>query len=42
MEGSLSRLILPIKLERSRERLASLSALLVVEELGQASGGVKR
>lgn len=38
MEASLPQLILPIKLERSPERLTSLSGLLVVEELAQALG----
>ena len=38
MEASLPQLILPIKLERSPERLTSLSGLVVVEELAQALG----
>jgi len=38
MEASLPQLILPIKLERSKERLTSLGGLLVVEELAQALG----
>ena len=46
MAASLPRLILPIKLERSSERLTSLGGLVVVEELaravGCAPGGEKR
>jgi hypothetical protein len=38
MEGSLPQLILPIKLERSSERLTSLGGLVVVEELARAVG----
>jgi hypothetical protein len=38
MKASLPQMILPIKLERSEERLTSLSGLLVVEELAQALG----
>jgi hypothetical protein len=38
MEASLPQLILPIKLEKSRERLTSLGGLLVLEELAQALG----
>jgi Transposase DDE domain group 1 len=38
MEQSLPQLILPIKLERSSERLTSLGGLLVLEELAQAVG----
>jgi Transposase DDE domain group 1 len=38
MEASLPQLILPIKLEKSRERLTSLSGLLVLEELARALG----
>jgi hypothetical protein len=38
MEESLPQLILPIKLERSRERLTSLGGLLVLEELARALG----
>jgi hypothetical protein len=36
MKQTLSQLILPIKIEKSGERLTSLSGLLVVEELAQA------
>jgi hypothetical protein len=38
MEASLPQLILPIKLERSSERLTSLGGLMVVEELARAVG----
>jgi hypothetical protein len=38
MEASLPQLILPIKLERSWERLTSLGGLVVVEELARAVG----
>jgi hypothetical protein len=38
MEQSLQQLILPIKLERSSERLTSLGGLLVLEELARAAG----
>jgi hypothetical protein len=38
MEASLPQLILPIKLERSAERLTSLGGLVVVEELARAVG----
>jgi hypothetical protein len=38
MEQSLPQLILPIKLERSPERLTSLGGLLVLEELARAVG----
>ena len=38
MEASLPQLILPIKLERSSERLTSLSGLVVLEELARAVG----
>ncbi len=38
MEASLPQLILPIKLERSSERLTSLGGLVVVEELARAMG----
>jgi hypothetical protein len=38
MEASLPQLILPIKLERSSERLTSLGGLVVVEELARAVG----
>jgi len=38
MEPSLPQLILPIKLERSSERLTSLGGLVVVEELARAVG----
>jgi hypothetical protein len=36
MEQSLPQSILPIKLERSPERLTSLGGLVVLEELGRA------
>ena len=36
MEQSLPQLILPIKLERSSERLTSLGGLVVLEELARA------
>ena len=35
MEQSLPQLILPIKLERSSERLTSLGGLLVLEEMAR-------
>jgi hypothetical protein len=38
MEKSLPQLILPIKLERSPERLTSLGGLVVLEELARAVG----
>jgi hypothetical protein len=38
MEASLPQLMLPIKLEKSRERLTSLSGLLVLEEQARALG----
>src|SRR5438876_8694875 len=38
MEPSLPQLILPIKLERSPERLTSLGGLVVLEELARAAG----
>jgi hypothetical protein len=38
MEESLAQLILPIKLERSPERLTSLGGLVVLEELARAVG----
>jgi hypothetical protein len=38
MEASLPQLILPIKLERSSERLTSLGGLVVLEELARAVG----
>jgi Transposase DDE domain group 1 len=38
MEASLPQLMLPIKLEKSRERLTSLGGLLVVEEVARALG----
>ena len=38
MEQSLPQLILPIKLERSLERLTSLGGLVVLEELARAVG----
>ena len=38
MEASLPQLILPIKLERSSERLTSLGGLVVLEELARAAG----
>ena len=38
MQESLPRLILPIKLERSPERLTSLGGLVVLEELARAVG----
>jgi hypothetical protein len=37
MKQTLSQLILPIKIEKSGERLTSLSGLLVVEELAQGA-----
>jgi hypothetical protein len=42
MEQSLPQLILPIKLERSSERLTSLGGLVVLEEMAQALGVWKR
>ena len=38
MEPSLPQLILPLKLERSPERLTSLGGLVVLEELARAVG----
>ena len=38
MPESLPQLILPIKLERSPERLTSLGGLVVLEELARAAG----
>jgi hypothetical protein len=38
MEASLPQLILPIKLERSWERLTTLGGLVVVEEPARAAG----
>jgi len=38
MEASLPQLILPIKMERSSERLTSLGGLVVLEELARAVG----
>ena len=38
MEASLPQLILPIKLERSSERLTSLGGLVGLEELARAVG----
>jgi len=38
MEASLPQLILPIKLEKSSERLTSLGGLVVLEELARAAG----
>ncbi len=38
MQRSLAQLILPIKLERSSERLTSLGGLVVLEELARAAG----
>ena len=38
MEQSLPQLILPIKLERSRERLTSLGGLVVLKELARPVG----
>ena len=38
MEASLPQLILPIKLERSAERLTSLGGLVILEELARAAG----
>lgn len=38
MEPSLAQLILPIKLEKSSERLTSLGGLVVVEELARGTG----
>ena len=40
MEASLPQLILPIKMERSSERLTSLGGLVVLEELARAVGVV--
>jgi hypothetical protein len=42
MEQSLPQLILPIKMEKSEERLTSLGGLVVVEEMAQALGVWKR
>jgi hypothetical protein len=42
MEQSLPQLILPIKLERSSERLTSLGGLVVLEEMAQALGVWKK
>src|SRR6516225_10816405 len=36
MEQSLPQLILPIKMEKSQERLTSLGGLVVLEEMAQA------
>jgi hypothetical protein len=36
MQPSLPQLILPIKLEKSEERLTSLGGLVVLEEMAQA------
>ena len=38
MQESLPQLILPIKLERSEERLTSLGGLVVLEEVARAAG----
>jgi hypothetical protein len=38
MEASLPQLILPIKMEKSEERLTSLGGLVVLEELARALG----
>src|SRR5215831_9420693 len=38
MEQSLPQLVLPIKIERSSERLTSLGGLVVLEELARALG----
>ena len=38
MQESLPQLILPIKLERSPERLTSLGGLVVLEELASGRG----
>jgi len=38
MEASLPQLVLPIKLEKSRERLTSLGGLVLVEELARGLG----
>jgi hypothetical protein len=42
MEQSLPQLILPIKMEKSEERLTSLGGLVVVEEMARALGVWKR
>jgi hypothetical protein len=42
MEHSLPQLILPIKMEKSEERLTSLGGLVVLEEMAQALGVWKR
>jgi Transposase DDE domain group 1 len=42
MQPSLPQLILPIKLEKSEERLTSLGGLVVLEEMAQALGVWKR
>jgi hypothetical protein len=42
MEQSLPQLILPIKMEKSEERLTSLGGLVVLEEMAQALGAWKR
>jgi len=42
MEASLPQLILPIKMEKSSERLTSLGGLVVLEEMAQALGVWKR
>jgi len=42
MQPSLPELILPIKLEKSEERLTSLGGLVVLEEMAQALGVWKR
>ena len=36
MQASLPQLILPIKMEKSEERLTSLGGLVVLEEMAQA------
>ncbi len=36
MQASLPELILPIKLEKSQERLTSLAGLMVLEEMARA------
>ena len=38
MQSRLPELILPIKLEKSEERLTSLGGLLVLEEMAEALG----
>ena len=42
MEASLPQLILPIKMEKSEERLTSLGGLVVLEEMAQALGVWKK